>query len=178
MKNNTIYDDLDEISEKDTVSKEMLINVLKKYCMTISVFDLMDVTNELMEDTKYVQEEYRKKTNEIYIKYFLGRIKTINDDKTRYSGKIDKKDFMKSISRLKIHHKEESKTSKTKFPLIYTIVSLYTTFIIEESIHPVRTPFPGSLKVEKRNGVYYCPVKESNRESPNAVCDMCIARQM
>ena len=57
-----------------------------------------------------------------------------------------------------------------KFPLIYGIVSLYTTYILEEPIHPVGTPFPGSLKVEEKDGMFYCPVKDANLESPNAVC--------
>ena len=37
-----------------------------------------------------------------------------------------------------------------KFPLIYIIVALYTTFILEEPIHPVGSEFPGSLKVEEK----------------------------
>ena len=62
--------------------------------------------------------------------------------------------------------------------MIYGIVSLYTTYILEEPIHPVGTPFPGSLKVEEKDGVFYCPVKDANLESPNAVCKMCIAEQL
>lgn len=38
-----------------------LLDVLKKHSETISVFDLMIVTGEMMEDSKYVQESYRKK---------------------------------------------------------------------------------------------------------------------
>ena len=33
----------------------------------------------------------------------------------------------------------------------YLIMSLYTTFILEEPVHPVGTPFPGGLKVRKEN---------------------------
>ena len=68
--------------------------------------------------------------------------------------------------------------NETKFPLIYGIVSLYTTFVLEEPIHPVGTPFPGSLEVEEIDGKYYCPVKDANIDSPNAVCKMCLAEQL
>ena len=34
------------------------------------------------------------------------------------------------------------------------------------------------LKVEEKDGAYYCPVKEANLDSPNAVCNMCIAEQL
>ncbi|WP_325206273.1 DUF2115 family protein [Methanobrevibacter ruminantium] len=32
--------------------------------------------------------------------------------------------------------------------------------------------------MEKINGKYYCPVKDANVDSPNAVCKMCIAEQL
>ena len=180
MANNLeIYDDFKNIvSNEETVSKESLLEILKDHSGTISVYDLMSVSAELLEDTKYVQDEYREKTNAVYVKYFLGRIKDIRDDRTQYDDEINKEDFIDSISTLKSYQNEESKTSKTKFPLIYAIVSLYTTYILEEPIHPVGTPFPGSLKVEEKDGVFYCPVMEAKLESPNAVCKMCLAEQL
>lgn len=174
-----MYDDFSDIStSEEEISKDGLLEVLKKYSGTISVFDMMDITAELVEDMKYVQSEYREKTKEVYIKYFLGRITDIRSDETQYNATIDKEDFIDSVATLKSYHKEESITSKTKFPLVYGIVSLYTTYILEEPIHPVGTPFPGSLKVIEKDGVFYCPVKEANLEAPNAVCKMCIAEQL
>lgn len=179
MDNKSMYDDFSDIStSEEEISKDGLLEVLKKYSGTISVFDMMDITAELVEDMKYVQSEYREKTKEVYIKYFLGRITDIRSDETQYNATIDKEDFIDSVATLKSYHKEESITSKTKFPLVYGIVSLYTTYILEEPIHPVGTPFPGSLKVIEKDGVFYCPVKEANLEAPNAVCKMCIAEQL
>ncbi|MBE6505525.1 MAG: DUF2115 domain-containing protein [Methanobrevibacter sp.] len=179
MDNKSIYEDFTNISSgENSISKDALLNVLKRHSGTISVFDLMEVTTELIDDTQYVQKEYREKSHAVYVKYFLGRIKSIRDDNTEYDGNIDKEDFIDSVATLKSYHEEESITSKTKFPLIYAIVSLYTTYILEEPIHPVGTPFPGSLKVIEKDGIFYCPVKESNLESPNAVCKMCIAEQL
>lgn len=174
-----MYDDFSDIStSEEAISKDALLDVLKKYSGTISVFDLMDITGELNEDIKYVQSEYREKTKEVYIKYFLGRIKDIRSDTTEYNATVNKDEFIDSVATLKSYQDEESKTSKTKFPLVYGIVSLYTTYILEEPIHPVGTPFPGSLKVIEKDGVFYCPVKEANLEAPNAVCKMCIAEQL
>ena len=91
MDNESMYDDFANISTgENTVSKDGLLKILQTYSGTISVFDLMEVTNELIEDTKYVQGEYREKANAIYIKYFLGRIKNIRDDNTQYNANIDK----------------------------------------------------------------------------------------
>lgn len=179
MSSVSIYNDFGEISAgEDEISKDALLEILKKYSATISIFDMMEITGELIEDMKYVQSEYRDKTHEVYVKHFLGRIKHIRDDDTTYNETFSKEDFIDSVATLKSYHEEESITSKTKFPLVYGIVSLYTTYVLEEPIHPVGTPFPGSLKVIEENGVFYCPVKESNLESPNAVCKMCIAEQL
>lgn len=175
----SIYDDFSDISTKENcISKMGLLDILKKYSQTISVFDLMRITGEMIEDSKYVQKSYQKKSHEVYVRYFLMRISDIKSDETQYSGDIDKNDFIESIARLKSYQKEESKTYTSKFPLIYSIISLYTTYILEEPIHPVGTPFPGSLKVEEKDGIYYCPVKDANLESPNAVCKICVAEQL
>ncbi len=175
----SIYDDFSDIVVgEEEVSCQAVLEVLKQYCATISVFDLMAVNAEMIEESKYVQENYKDKSHGVYAKYFLGRIKEIRDDNTSYERNIDKEDFIDSVATLKTYHENESSISKTKFPLIYGIVSLYTTYILEEPIHPVGTPFPGSLKVEEKDGVFYCPVKDANLESPNAVCKMCIAEQL
>ena len=175
----SMYDDISGIVVgEEEVSCQAVLEVLKQYCATISVFDLMEVNAEMIEESKYVQENYKDKSHGVYAKYFLGRIKEIRDDNTHYSRNIDKEDFIDSVATLKSYHENESLISKTKFPLIYGIVSLYTTYILEEPIHPVGTPFPGSLKVEEKDGVFYCPVKDANLESPNAVCKMCIAEQL
>ena len=163
-----MYNDFSKVvSNEESIDCNSVLEILKEYSGTISVFDLMAVNAEMIEESKYVQEGYKEKSHGIYAKYFLGRIKDIHSDTTRYDKKIDKE-----------YHVNESVTSKTKFPLIYGIVSIYTTFILEEPIHPVGTPFPGSLEVEEKDGKFYCPVKDANLESPNAVCKMCIAEQL
>ena len=175
----SIYDDFDDITiEENGISKVGLLSILKNYSETISVFDLMQITGEMMKDGQYIQKGYREKSHEVYVRHFLMRINDIKSDDNEYGGIIDKEDFIESIAILKSYNLEESKTFKSKFPLIYTIISLYTTYILEEPIHPVGTPFPGSLYVEEKDGIYYCPVKDANLESPNAVCKICIAQQL
>ncbi|MBQ9026618.1 MAG: DUF2115 domain-containing protein [Methanobrevibacter sp.] len=174
-----MYDDFsDVVVGEEEVSPQAILDVLKKYSATISVFDLMKVNAEMIEDSKYVQENYKEKSHGVYAKYFLGRIREIRNDDNHYDNDVDKEEFIDAVATLKTYHENESVSSKTKFPLIYGIVSLYTTFVLEEPIHPVGTPFPGSLQVEEKDGVFYCPVKEANLESPNAVCKMCIAEQL
>lgn len=174
-----MYDDFSNVvSNEESISTESVLDILKEYSATISVFDLMAVNAEMIEESKYVQDSYKHKSHAVYAKYFLGRIKDVHSDNSSYDHDIDKEEFIDAVATLKSYHINESVTSKTKFPLIYGIISIYTTFILEEPIHPVGTPFPGSLYVEEKDGIYYCPVKDANLESPNAVCKMCIAEQL
>lgn len=59
----------------------------------------------------------------------------------------------------------------------YKLISFYTTFILDEPIHPVGMPFPGGFKVKYENGTYYSPVKENQKDNPGAVCEFWIAEQ-
>lgn len=179
MKYSEFFNDFNDIaSDELTISKPALLNILKKHSATVSVFDLMQISAEMMEESKYVQKSYREKSKGVYAKYFLARLKYVSSDNNIYEKSIDKEEFIDAISTLKSYHEHETISTKTKFPLVYAIISLYTTFILEEPIHPVGTPFPGSLEVEEHDGIYYCPVKDANIDSPNAVCKMCIAEQL
>ena len=76
------------------------------------------------------------------------------------------------------NRENQTEKSKSKFPLIGCIASIYTTFLLEEPIHKVGTLFPGSLKVEEKDGKFYCPVRDANIDTPNAVCNICLAEQL
>ncbi|WP_299525362.1 DUF2115 domain-containing protein [uncultured Methanobrevibacter sp.] len=179
MKATDIFQDLRNISLKEKITKTELLNLLKKYCKIISPYDLMLATARMREEGKYVQANYREKYLKVYVKYFIMRVKEILDDENYLDDIIDKASFDKSFSLLEYQFEKERKynVEEDKFPLIYIIVALYTTFILEEPIHPVGSEFPGNLKVEKRNGVFYCPVKDKQKDNKNAICNLCLAEQ-
>ena len=174
-----MFEDFNKLKQKDYVFKKDIMSILQDLANTISVYDLMIATAMLREDGKYVQKNYRDDYFEIYIKYFIMRIKDVKEDKKKYNEIIEKKDFSEAIDLLEsqFYNKNLYKNENDKFPVIYTIISLYTTFILNEPIHPIGTPFPGNLKVKYDKGIYLCPVKDKQSENPNAVCKFCIAKQ-
>ena len=125
-----------------------------------------------------MQSSYREDSQKSYIKSFLLRIKDIINDENKYNHNIDIESFKSTVEILKTHYETGASENKTKVPLIFDIASLYATFILKESIHPVGTPFPGSLKVEKENNKFLCPVKDANINTKNAVCNICLAEQL
>ncbi|MCQ2970419.1 Uncharacterized protein, UPF0305 family [Methanobrevibacter gottschalkii] len=180
MESEYILIELKELSSHDTITKKELMGLLKKYASIISVYDLMMATAHMRKDGEYVHANYREKYLEVYIKYFIMRMKEVLENEDyNYKTNIDKKSFDQSFPMLeRTFEKERLTASKDdKFPLIYVITALYTTFILEEPIHPVGSEFPGSLKVEKRNGEFYCPVKDNQKDNTNAICHLCLAEQ-
>lgn len=179
MRDEDIFQDLNELSEQEAISKRELLGILKKYGRTISTHDLMVATALLREDGKYVQAGYREKFLETYVKYFILRIKEILNTDNDIAGDVNKELFDDSLENLEHQfYKEKEDTKKnSKFPLIYTLASLFSTFINEEPIHPVGSEFPGNLKVYEENGTFYCPVKDAQKDNPNAVCNFCLAEQ-
>ena len=173
------------ICKDDKISKDDLMVVLKEELIDVSVFDMMIISAEIIENNKYVQESYQEKSKKIYIDFFLNRVKEIRSNDTVYNDYFDRDDFVEKLNQLKDIYKHSSLDRKNKSPIINLVVSLYTTFVLDEPIHPIGTPFPpigtpfpGSLEVIMENGVYYCPVKEANIDTPNSVCRLCIAEQL
>lgn len=166
------------IDEDDKISKDDLMIVLKEELSDVSVFDLMIISAEIIENNKYVQKSYQEKSKKIYVDSFINRVNEIRSNDTVYDDYFNRDDFVEKLNNLKDIFKLVSKDRKNKSSIISFVVSLYTTFVLDEPIHPIGTPFPGSLEVIMENGVYYCPVKEANIDTPNSVCRLCIAEQL
>ena len=179
MKSEDILIELEELSSNEEITKDEIMEILKKYARIISVQDLMMATAHMRKDGEFVQKNYREKYLKIYIKYFIMRMKEVKEFEDYDNVPIDKKSFDNSFPMLERTFEKErlSNDKSDKFPLIYVITSLYTTFILEEPIHPVGSEFPGSLFVEERNGEFYCPVKGNQKDNPNAICHLCLAEQ-
>ena len=172
-----MYDDLSKlISNEEYFTGNSVLEILKKYSSMISVFDMMEFSSQVIKENRYVQESYREDCQKSYIESFLLRVKEISKDENDYRQTIDSKSLSKAIEVINARFEKEEDESKVS--LIFYMSSIYATFILEESIHPVGTPFPGSLKVELEDGTFYCPVKEANMDTPNAVCRMCLAEQL
>lgn len=180
MESEDILAELKKLSPNDNITKKELMDILKKYAATISVYDLMLASSRMRKDGEYVQANYREKYLEVYVKYFIMRMKEVLEKEDyNHNTSIDKTSFNESFPMLKRTFEKERLTNAAddKFPLIYVITALYTTFILEEPIHPVGSEFPGSLKVENRNGTFLCPVKDNQKDNVNAICHLCLAEQ-
>ena len=77
MESEDILVDLKELTPQKEITKNDLMKILKKYARIISVYDLMMASARMRKDGEFVHASYREKYLEIYIKYFLLRMKEV-----------------------------------------------------------------------------------------------------
>lgn len=161
------------------LSKQELLKILQKEARPIGISDIMSASNFIHEDAAYIQADYRRKFVKAYMDGFILRITDLKNDKCQYSGELNHEELKSALDLLK-EQKETNDVNEDfnhSFFKIYMIISVYTTFVLEEPIHPTGTPFPGGFEVKLEGETYFCPVKESQKDNPGAVCGFCIAEQ-
>lgn len=172
-----MIDKIEELDFSRKISKNELLSVLKKEASKIHMHDIMLASAFIQEDAKYMQAGYREDFVETFTKAFINRFKDIREDKTNYEGYIDNKKLKEFLKVLETQMEESKIKQELLFLRLAKIVSIYTTFILEASIHPVGTSFPGGFKLKFKNGEYLCPVKEKQLNTPGALCRFCVSKQ-
>jgi len=62
--------------------------------------------------------------------------------------------------------------------LLYYLMAAFTMFVLDQPGHPVGMPFPGGFAVEDRNGIYYCLIRDREKEVFFSICNFCPAQQI
>ena len=166
-------------SDVTGMTRQELLRLLKSEAAKIHITHIMKACNYLIAEGKYVQPNYREKFYNAYIQSFILRVKEIKEDNNIYPETVDIKELNNSLELLKEQEARmrEIYPADPYFPIIYQIISIYTSYVLDEPIHVVGTEFPGGFKVRYIDGKYLCPVKEKQKDNPNAVCGFCIAEQ-
>lgn len=168
-----------DLDFKGKISKRDLIAILKEEARQIHINDFIKTCSFLRKSMEHVHPKYQEEYIKMYAEGYLKGYKDVKNDKTIYEGYVERGELEEAIILLKQQEElmEEEFGKGTRSFKPYMILSLYTTFVLDEPVHPVGTPFPGGFKVRKKHEIYYCPVKENNENNPFAVCGFCIAEQ-
>lgn len=161
------------------IGRDDLLLLLKTESKQINIQDIMQASLFLLKDSVYVQESYRQGMLEAYRSGFIIRIKEVKDHQNKEDSSLVVPEIKEAVELLLNQEKDVSIRDgfNPAFFRIYKIIALYTTFIRDEPIHPVGTPFPGGFRVTFDGEKYLCPVKEKQKDNPGAVCGFCIAEQ-
>ena len=57
------------------------------------------------------------------------------------------------------------------------IVVPYLIFMAKKPLHPVGMRFPGGKYIVEKNGVYYCPVK-NRQKNEYSLCEFCVCEDI
>jgi uncharacterized protein (UPF0305 family) len=66
---------------------------------------------------------------------------------------------------------------RPRYRFFYYLIACYTMFVRGDPGHPVGMPFPGSFHVEEKEGIYFCPVRDKEKDVFFSICNFCPARQ-
>jgi len=161
------------------LTKNDLLEVLKEEAKQIHINDFIKSCSFLRKNMEHVHPHFQEEYIKMYTEGYLRGYRDVKIDKTQYEGYVDANELGEAVKLLNEQEKlmEDEFGQGTRSFKPFMILSLYTTFVQDEPVHPVGTPFPGGYKVRKEKKIYYCPVKKNNENNPLAVCGFCIAEQ-
>ncbi len=168
---------IEELDNATSLTKSDLMALVKKEARTLHMQDIMLATSFLREDAQYMPSSYREEYIQRFSKAFFGRIRDLKNDKENYEGNVDTVKLQGFLEVLGRQKDEVQNKNELCFLKIAGIISIYTTFIREEPVHPVGTRFPGGLVLKYEKGKYLCPVKEKQLDNPSALCRFCVSVQ-
>ena len=170
---------IEDVLSYREISRDELLTLLRSEAQLITLQDIMQASLFLIKDARYVQGSYRKEYIKAYTLAFITRIREVKEHQPVDKDYLNVHEIQDAIKLLLEQGKHASDVDgfDPAFFKIYKIISLYTTFVLEEPVHPVGTPFPGGFRVKYNGDNYLCPVKERQKNNPSAVCGFCISGQ-
>lgn len=132
----------------DHISQNELLTILQEEARKLTLQDIMACSLRIQQEAQCIHTSYKKD----YIKAetaLIIRIREVVADNLDYTGQLDVEELNTAINLLEGQEKMAGELIdfEPAFLRIYTLISLYTTFIKEEPIHQVGTPFPGGFEV-------------------------------
>lgn len=154
-----------------------LLKKLKKDAMEFSIHDLMNVRVFLERDMQYLPKDYKESYLKNQIMYFINTLNNIRkiDIEKVMDYNIDENTLNKlfdRIDRFKCGVKGEE-----SFIKLSKIVVPYLIFMAKKPLHPVGMRFPGGKHIVEKNGVYYCPVK-NRQKNEYSLCEFCVCEDI
>lgn len=157
---------------------------------TFSLFDLQVIMGRARYEVHRLPPAYRK----VAAPYLLGQIVDTHHELlvmctnglfSRMTAPISEKELFDSYFAMVPEGCFAFDSSREYMPqfhsprhrLFYYILAGFSMFVLEKPGHPVGTPFPGGMTVRKRDGRYYCPVRDRQKDVFFALCNFCPALQ-
>jgi len=171
-------------------TKQELSRILMKEISIYTLSDLQVIGGRLHTEIIRLPRSYREKVGPYLIDQVLGgyhRLMTLNRSGRLHAmdGPISDLETFRRYCEIIPEGCSQWNDTALRMPVPYTVrhrlfyylIGAFTMFILEQPGHPVGTPFPGGFKVEERNGIFYCLIRDKEKEVPYSLCNYCPAVQ-
>ena len=167
---------------------EEAVPVLKKALERYTIFDLQRVGGTIRRETELLPEPYRSRCRPYSIdllNQYHAFLSDVRSGKSKQREILDRKlwdEFWKNAEE-SCFSDEVSKNSPEvgigtpAGKLFYRLVYGYAMLIAGLPGHPVGMPFPGGWTVKEENGKILCPIRDKEKDLPQALCNYCPAVQ-
>lgn len=171
---------LEAIDKKGDLGKALALEALK-----YSIYDLQYISSGLAYEINKLPSPYREKIAPYFIEQFFRRyyrlIDLYNDGAFARPGSVIKEnvvfhDYCRAVEGNMAEY-ADAMESDPQHGLFYFIVNCFAMFVVDEPGHPVGMPFPGGFKVRQKDGIYYCPIREKEKDIPHSICNFCPCKQ-
>ena len=167
---------------------EEAVPVLKKALERYTIFDLQRVGGTIRRETELLPEPYRSRYRPYSIdllNQYHAFLSDVRCGKSKQREILDRKlwdEFWKNAEE-SCFSDEVSKNSPEvgigtpAGKLFYRLVYGYAMLISGLPGHPVGMPFPGGWTVKEEYGKILCPIRDKEKDLPQALCNYCPAVQ-
>jgi len=154
-----------------------LLAVLKTEANKFTPDDLNIMMIRYDEKIKDLPPEYRQELEKfarVQITDGYNTLMTTSLDKIHANEKLlhSWKDFVNATKK-----NCQKGNNGDKYRSLKYLIAAFNIFILGIPPHPIGMPFPGGLRVELYEGVYYCPVKDKWKRDLETFCSFCPAEQ-
>ena len=164
------------------------VPVIKKALEKYTIFDLQKIGGNIRREVEVLPEPYRSRyrpySQDLLTQYhaFLADVRSgkaetgaILDRKlwNEFWGRAEESSFSEEVSK----NAPEAGLGNPAGKFFYRLVYGYAMLIAGLPGHPVGMPFPGGWKVLEEGGEILCPIRDKEKDLPQALCNYCPAIQ-
>lgn len=169
-------------SAKDAVP--LIRKALEKY----TIFDLQRIGGNIRRETEVLPEPYRSRYRPYstdLLNQYHAFLADVRSGKAENGAILDRelwdafwtRSAESCFSEAVSENSPEAGLGNPAGRFFYRLVYGYAMLIAGLPGHPVGMPFPGGWKVIEENGVILCPIRDKEKDLPQALCNYCPAKQ-
>jgi uncharacterized protein (UPF0305 family) len=174
---------------KDMTGRRELAEALSQEILKFSVYDLQIISARLEKEIIGLPSPYKEKIRPYFIEQYFGRYNRIgtmqsSGELNGIEGEIKDPGLFRDYCRMIVSRfpardiqDDEEITDAPFNSFFYYLISAFYMFVMDEPGHPTGMPFPGGFKVQSRDGVVYCPIRDKEKEVEYSICNFCPAKQ-